>query len=200
MRFFEYLNEKKSACTPTVDWWTVLLCLDCVATVLSSTMTRLQGLTTLLSQQTAELKKLCADLSETCKVEDPLSVAQLEAVDSATAPTRREFSVTLVEANRFTRDQGTFVIDSLRAVPRKRSAATTRSATNLFAGFYTGIMDAVTTRDSINQSSADARPPVLVNSLATIRTSKLCEIIRPLRARLKQAGWTAAQTDQMEEC
>ena len=42
-------------------------------------------------------------------------------------------------------------------------------------------------------------PPVLPHNLVTIRTNELCEIIRPHRARLEKAGWTAAQIDQIEE-
>jgi hypothetical protein len=199
VRVIEYLDAKKPACTPTIDWWIVLLCLDSVATVLSSTVTRLQGLSTLLSQQDAELKKLCANLSEMCKVEGPLPAAQLEAVDSATALTRGEFLVTFVHATDFIRDQGTFVIDSLAAMQPERSAAITQSVANLFAGLYAGVMAVVATRDSNNRSSLDVLPPVLPHNLATIRTNELCEIIRPHRVRLEQAGWTTAQVDQIEE-
>lgn len=48
---------------------------------------------------------LCANLSKMCEVEGLLSLAQLEAVDSATALPREELSVTLVDATTFTRDQ-----------------------------------------------------------------------------------------------
>ena len=87
VRVTKYLNAKKPACTPTVDWWIVLLCLDSVATILSSTDMRLQGLSTLLSQQEVKLKKLCVNLSEMCKVESPLSATQLEVVNLVTTLT-----------------------------------------------------------------------------------------------------------------
>lgn len=70
-----YLNAKKGACTSAVDCWIMLLCLDCVAIVSSLTVTKLQGLSTLVSQQQAKLKKLHANFSDNCKVEGPLSVA-----------------------------------------------------------------------------------------------------------------------------
>ena len=101
VRLTEYLNAKKLACTLTVDWWIVLLCLDSVATILSSTDMRLQGLSTLLSQQEVKLKKLCVNLSEMCKVEDPLSAMQLEAVDLTIALTQGEFLVTFVHVTDF---------------------------------------------------------------------------------------------------
>ena len=40
-----YLDEKKPACTPTADWWILLLCLDSVANILAETGMCLQGLT-----------------------------------------------------------------------------------------------------------------------------------------------------------
>lgn len=199
VRVTEYVNTKKPACTLTVDQWIVLLCLDYVATVLSSTVTRLQGLSTLLSEQKAELEKLCASLSKMRKIEGPLSVTQLEAVDSATTLTRGEFSVTIVGATTFIRDHGAFVIDSLKTIPRERSAAITRSVVNLFAGFYTGIMNVVASRDSKNRSLTDALPPVLLHNLATIRTNELCKIICFHPTRLEQPGWTPEQIDQIEE-
>ena len=91
------------------------------------------------------------------------------------------------------------MIDSLETIQLERSAAITRSVANLFAGLYTGVMEVVATRDSNNRSSMDALPPVLPHNLVTIRTNELCEIIRPHRARLEKAGWTAAQIDQIEE-
>ena len=87
VRVTKYLNAKKPACTLTVDWWIVLLCLDSVATILSSTDIRLQGLSTFLSQQEVKLKKLCVNLSERCKVESPLSATQLEVVNLVTTLT-----------------------------------------------------------------------------------------------------------------
>jgi len=150
VRVIEYLNAKEPVCKPTVDWWIVLLCLGSVATVLSSTVKRLQGISTSLFQHEAELKKLCANLSEIFKVEGPLSAVQLEAVDSATC-------------------------------------------------LYIGIMEVAATRDSNNRSYTDALPPVLPHNLATIRTNEVCEIMQPHRDRVEQAGWMAAQMDEIEE-
>lgn len=45
---FDYLIAKKPACTPMVDWWIVLFCLESVATGVSWVVTRLQGLCTCL--------------------------------------------------------------------------------------------------------------------------------------------------------
>ena len=62
VRFWSYLDKKKPACTPTADWWILLLCLDSVETILAETVMCLQGLTTFLSQQLAQFKLLAASL------------------------------------------------------------------------------------------------------------------------------------------
>jgi hypothetical protein len=177
----------------------MLLCLDSVATVLSSTVSKLQGLSTLLSQQEAQFKELRASLSEMCKVEGPCSAEELAALDSATALSRRPFSVAFADATTFIRDQGTFVIDTLATSSPESAVAITRSVANLFAGLYTGIVAVVASRDSHNQRSTDALAPVLPHSLAAIRTNELCEMIRPHSVRLEKAGWTTQQIDQIEE-
>ena len=107
--------------------------------------------------------------------------------------------VSFVHATAFIRDQGTFVIDSLKTIQPECSAAITRSVANLFAGLYTGVMDVVATRDSNSKGSMDALPPVLPHNLASICTYELCEILRPHRHQLQKASWTVAQMDQIEE-
>lgn len=76
----------------------MLFCLDSVVTVLSSTVSKLQKPSPLISQQEAELKKLCASLSKMCNVADPLSAEQLAALDSATAINRKISSVAFTDA------------------------------------------------------------------------------------------------------
>ena len=61
------------------------------------------------------------------------------------------------------------------------------------------IVNVVATRDSSNQSSTNALPPVLPHNLAAIRTYQLCEMLRSHRPRLQKAGWTTEQIDQIEE-
>ena len=81
VRVSSYLDEKKPACTPTADWWFLLLCLDSVVTILAETVMCLQGLTTLLYQQLAQFKVLAASLLEMCTVAGPLSTEQLAGID-----------------------------------------------------------------------------------------------------------------------
>lgn len=61
---------------------------------------------------------------------------------------------------------------SLEANPPERSAPITRSVAILFAGLYTGVVDAVVIKDSNIQCSTDALPPVLPHSLATLRSNQ----------------------------
>ena len=84
VRVLSYLDEKKPACTPTADWWILLICLDSVANILAETVMCLQGLTTLLYQQLAQFKVLAVSLLEMCTVAGPLSTKQLTGLDSGT--------------------------------------------------------------------------------------------------------------------
>lgn len=79
------------------------------------------------------------------------------------------------------------------------TVAITRSVAELFAGFHTGIMKVVATRDSDHQSSTEALPSVLAHSPAAIHTSELCEVLCPRRVRLEKTSWTKTEIDQIEE-
>lgn len=199
VRVVEYLVTKKPVCTPTNDWWIVLLCLDSVATALSHTASSLQDLSTFLAQQDAQLKALGASLSKMCRVSGPLSTGQIAALNFDTALRRGKYSVAFADAKTFIKDQGTFAIDTMAAIPPSRAEAITCAVANLFAGLYGGIIDIVASQNSHNQSSANVLPPVLPHSLAAIRTSDVCEMIRLQRCRLEKAGWSAAQIDQIED-
>ena len=126
----------------------MLLCLQSMATVLSLTVSKLQGLSALISQQEAQLKELCSSLSEMCKVQGPLSAEQLAALDLTIAISQDDFSVAFVDATTFIQDQGMFVIDILETIPSENVVAIMGSIANLFAGLYTGIMAVVAARDS----------------------------------------------------
>lgn len=91
------------------------------------------------------------------------------------------------------------MIDSLATLPLERSAVVTRSVANHFVGLYIGVLDVVASTDSDNQSSTDKLPAYLLHNSATDRTRDLCKMIRPCHARLKQAGWTCEQVNQIEE-
>ena len=93
----QYLDAKRPAYMPKLDWWTVLLCLDSVATVLSLTVSRSQGLSTLLLQQEAELKQLCALLSEMCKIDSPFLAEQVMMIDMVTALSQGLYAVAFVK-------------------------------------------------------------------------------------------------------
>jgi hypothetical protein len=205
VRVFQHLDLKKPACAPPAGWWVGFLCVDSIATILSFTVQRPQGLSTLLSQQEAQLRGLLASLSELCTVEGPWQPKPLPGPKTAsgsgpeTHVVRGQFSVALSDALIFMKDQGTFVIDTLAEMDGEEVAGIARGVANLFAGLFDGITGVVATRGPRNQSSTDALPPVLPHSLAAIRTGELCEMTRPHRARLASAGWTTQEVEQIEE-
>eukprot|EP00171_Calliarthron_tuberculosum_P002966 IDg2966t1 len=193
------VQQKQPACAPSLNWWILVLCLDSVATVLAATCSRLQGMSTLLSQQEAQLRELSATLSEMCAVTGPLSDASIAALDP-TVPRARcgSYVVTCAAALAFIRDQGSFVIDALTLLPPNDVSSIAQSVANLFAGLYCGIVDVVATRDSNNRGLHDELPPVLPHSLAKIRPAKLSELLRGHRGRLEKAGWSATRIDSIE--
>ena len=145
----QYLDAKRPAYMPKLHWWIALLCLDSVATVLSLTVSRLQGLHTFLLQQEAEVIQLCASLSEMCKIDCPFLAEQVMTIDMVTALSQGLYAVAFVNAKTFIQDQGTFLIDILETIPPESTAAITWSIANLFA--------VITMRGSNNnQSSMDA--------------------------------------------
>ena len=164
---------------PTTDWWIVLLCLGSIAIILSLTISNLQGLSTLISQQEAQLKELCASLSEICKAEGPWSAEQLAVLELSTSLSLGLFFVEFSDATTFIQYQRMFVIGTLEKILPESTVAITQSDAKLFTGFYAGIVDVVATRDSNNKISIDVLPPILTHSLAAIYTKNMCKMICP---------------------
>ena len=200
VRVSEYLQEKKPACKPPVGWWITLLCLDAVATVLAKTCSRLQGLSTLLSQQQADFSELCVVLSDMCLVKGPLSEEDFPESDLPVAHVRRgEYMVSYADALVYIRDQGIFVIDTMETLPETDATNIVISIANLFAGLYAGIKGVLAVRDSENIGSSAPLPPVLPHALIKIRTAVLSELLRQYTQRLQRAGWAQVQIDQVEQ-
>lgn len=200
VRVTSYLEEKNPACKPSVSWWIVALCLDAVATELADTYSRLQGLTTLLSQQYAQFGELCANLSELCAVSGPLSDDSIAQLDPAVPHVRRgAYVVTCANALSFVRDQGLFVLTSLEALPGAEVAGIVESVANLFAGLHSGIKNVLAVRDSNNRGSDAALPPVLPHSLVKVRTAQVSELVRGYASRLQLSGWSQTRIEQIEK-
>jgi hypothetical protein len=83
VRICDYLDENNAACKPTISWWVLLLALDCVATELADVVSRLQGLTPLLGQQTAQLEALIVTLQGLCSVAGPHEEVSIAAIDQS---------------------------------------------------------------------------------------------------------------------
>lgn len=156
-------------------------------------------MSTLLSQQDAQFKELCASLSEMCEVTGPLSEASIAALDPSVPRAQRgSYVVTCAAALAFAQDQGSFVIDALTQLPPNDVSSISQSVANLFAGLYYGITSVVATRDSNNLSISSALPPVLPHALTKIRPAQLSELLRGHRRRLQEAGWSPIRIDAIE--
>lgn len=198
-KIVEYLDAKDPACKPSLSWWITLVCLDAVAGILAGTYSRLQGLSTLLSQQYAQFEQLCAELSEGCTVTGPLSEEDIAALPLVVPHLRRgQYVVAYGDARAFIHDQGTFVIDSIAKLEPAVGDAVVHSIANLIVGLYTGIKAILPVRHSNNVGSAKPLPPVLPHSLVKHRTAQICELLRGYRSRLASAGWATEQIDHIE--
>lgn len=194
----DHLKEKVPACNPSKEWWIVLFCLDSVATLLSATCQSLQGHTILLSQQAAQLSRLCASLSELCYVNGPLSGDDIAHLNLNQCATRGSYAVKVCDALVYVRYHGTFVIDCLAAFNGEEVTRIGKMIGTLFVGLYAGIKGIVATRTSQNSASENEVPPVSPHQLVQWRTSELCELLRGHRGRLENAGWSRENIDHIE--
>jgi hypothetical protein len=88
----------------------LLLALDCVATELVDVVSRLQGLTTLLGQQTAQLEALIVTLQGLCSVAGPHDDVAIAAIDQSNTVFRGSYSTNVSDARVYLQDRGSFVM------------------------------------------------------------------------------------------
>lgn len=164
--------------TPPNSWWVELLALDTIATEITAVVTRLQGLTTLLSQQKTQLEELVQSLTFLCPVRGPHNAESLAAIDRAVNVIRGSFSVAHTSAQSFLEDQGNFVMSVLETLPSEDTERIIRSIAGLFAGLVDGISCIVAQRDHNNNASEEEIPIVLPRGLCHQRTAQICITIR----------------------
>lgn len=193
------VTAKSPHSAPDDSWWIALLSLNVVAGILAMGCKRLQGLTTLLTQQVAELDGLAGKLSKLCKVTGPLTSARIhQLLPSNEYVIRGAYAVKVDDARAFIEDRGQIAIDALGRLSSDESSASIRSIAGLFAGFVDGISKVVATRNSNNKALNDELPPVLPHQLLTTRTARLCEIVQLHRQRLEAVGWTKEKVSMIE--
>ena len=198
VRVTEKSNTKKPTCTPTAEWWIMLLCINSVATIILSTLSKLQVLITLILHQEAQLKEICTSLGN-LQVWGPMVIQSACGTGLGHIFQSRAVLGGVFWCKPFClrpRDVGDWYFGDNST---REHSVYQAGYFNLFAGLYAIIVDIFTTRDPNNQSSMDALKPVLLYILAVICTRELWKMIHPHHVRLEKAGWTIQQINQVGE-
>eukprot|EP00171_Calliarthron_tuberculosum_P002636 IDg2636t1 len=175
-----------------------LLALDAVATEITSVVRRLQGLSTLLNQQKAQLEGLVQSLMSLCPVQGPHNAEAMAEIDGDNNAIRGSFSVSHSNARSFVEDQGSFVMGVMQALPVEDTDCIDRSIAGLIAGLVDGTLGIVAQRDRNNHSSEDELPVVLPHDLCHQRTASISTVIRRHKSRLESAGWNSQAIEEIE--
>jgi hypothetical protein len=199
VRICEYLVEKNPTCKPKTKWWILMLALDRVATELADVVSRLQGHTCLLGQQTAELEALMVTLKGLCPVAGPHDEVAIAAIDQSETIVRGSHSASTKDARAYLQDLGSFVLEALQTLDFEEVDNMERSIAGLFAGLIDGISRIFADRNENNEADNNAESlPVLPHLLVKIRTSEVSRLVLRCKPRLIATGWTNVCIEQIE--
>ncbi|KAG7362784.1 hypothetical protein IV203_026144 [Nitzschia inconspicua] len=86
IRLFQHFSEKKPACTPSMEWWLVVIIIQGLVERIEKTFSAMQGTRTLVCKQRQLLTALNQDIKERCYIKDPMtdeeSISFLAAVNN----------------------------------------------------------------------------------------------------------------------
>ena len=98
---FRYCQQKSPASAPPALWWVYLLAMNVFTKLVAKTFRKLQGLTTLVSQQRAELDLLVSALADTVGARGPLTPAAIAAIDERNEVADTSYAVTFQKVEEF---------------------------------------------------------------------------------------------------
>jgi hypothetical protein len=97
----KYIEDKKPASAPPDLWWVYLVAMECFTSHSAKTFRNIQGLTTLVSQQAAELDCLVTNYIEEIGAIGPLTDAALSELDESEHAVSGRFAVALCSVREF---------------------------------------------------------------------------------------------------
>jgi hypothetical protein len=161
-----------------------LLALDATTSEITTVVTILQGLSTLLNREKAQLEGLVQWLVLLCPVQGTSNADVFAEVDGAGSHViRGSFSVAHTDAGTFINYQGIFLMHALEALALEDTEILVCSVAGLFAGPVKGITAVVAGRDRSNNASDNDLPAILQHDLCRLRTSIVCISIRRQEVR-----------------
>ena len=193
-----YLNEKKPACSPPMEWWIFIIFVGKVSCEASITFRSLEGLTTLVSQQREGLMRLHATYVSWFRASGPLLEEAANAVDLETSVLSedKKYSVKFDDVNAVLEDLGNFVINAMDEVGVEVMTPIVKNIAACSVELIAKISSIVCERDSRNDA-ADFMPPVLPHQLVKLRGREFADVVRLQFDRLS-ARWSPQHIEIIE--
>ena len=172
IRLQEHFAEKKPSCTPTREWWLVVLIIQPLVERIEKTFLSIQGLNALVQEQRQELDCLINDISSRCNLKGPLTAAEkLEFVkvledDPSHGWVLQDYCVERKQILQCIDEVGGFVeseMDELKNSTDDNAMCEVDQIVSTVANFsleiMVGVSKIVAERNSVNKAS-DQLPPV----------------------------------------
>ena len=203
-----HLDDKRPPCRPSSGWWVLMMAMHSFAQESSLVFTRIQGLTTLVSQQVAELSNLSRTFCRLVGGKGPLIQSEVEVMAQVTAESGGlvvvdTFAAPVASIELFIRGLGTFVSSKLDEVPSEdgvRLQLIKLVSTMFMSAAYQLTLITVERNEANERASpADQLPPVMPHELAKYSRADFCATVRKHILRLRAAKFTPHQIEQIEE-
>lgn len=160
---------------------------------------KLQGYTTLVSQQNKALGDLARSLCELCPVEGPLTTEQVASLDLANYAVSGMYAVKIVKAREFIDDLGLYALQSMHELDEADAKRIETSFAQLFADLLEGIFSVVAERDANNNAASELLPAVTPQRLIHMRGAHFAAIMMRFKARLERNGFDEAAMQRIED-
>ncbi|KAG7363603.1 hypothetical protein IV203_026964 [Nitzschia inconspicua] len=199
IRLFRHFSEKKPACTPSMEWWLLVIIIQGLVERIEKTFSAMQGTTTLVCEQRQLLTALKQDIMERCYIKGPIT--DEESVSFLAAVTNyplhefhlNNYCVLRQEVVNSIDEVGGFVqitMDELRSSSSDADKDAHDSIISTIANFSLQLVNGISNlcadfeRDNRN-NSGDQLPPVLPLELCAVLSRDFVSCLRDQRIRLR---------------
>lgn len=186
-QLLQHINEKHPTSAPPMIWWVYLLAMECFTSHSAKTFRKIQGLTTMISQQQAELDLLVSSYVEEIGAIGPLSESTVSGLDPALHVTAGCYAVPLSKVEEFVLGQASWVEDTLNRASEKDRRDLLVDVGLVFVVACEKIAEICVQRDSANGPiTSDCLPPVLPHELVKTTAADFIRMVRRQSYRLER--------------